>query len=85
MGTSSDVGARLVHLQSGNPRQLRVELLVGPVERDDAARVERRAYALLAEHRRASEWFCASVSDAMEAVRQAQREEGVDAPDDGSP
>jgi hypothetical protein len=68
MGTSSDVGARLVHLQSGNPRPLRIELLVGPVERETASRVERRAHALLAEYRRAGGWFCAGVGETGEAV-----------------
>ena len=83
VGISGDVGARLVHLQSGNPRPLRIELLAGPVEREAASRVERRAHALLAEYRRAGGWFCAGVGETTEAIRQAQREEGVFAPEEG--
>ena len=83
IGISSDIAWRLQHMQTSSPHPLRIELVGGPMERDDAARVERRSHAILEGHRRGGEWFAAIISDALAAIRQAQRELGILGPEDG--
>ena len=78
VGMSEDVASRLAGLQGANPLPLVLEMTVGPMERDEAHRLESRTHAILERCRTSGKWFSCGTDEAAEAVRQARLEIGIE-------